>query len=79
MCLAIPMRVVSMEGLTACCDARGIRRDVSLTLLGEDDAAVGDYVLVHVGYALQKITATDAKSRWELFDEITSALDHIDA
>ena len=75
MCLAVPMRIVSREGYRACCEARGVRRDVSLFLLGDQDAAVGDYVLVHVGYAIQKIIAEDAQATWELFDEITSALD----
>ncbi len=79
MCLAVPMLIVSIEGHIACCDARGVRRDVSLTLLGDGEGAVGEYVLVHVGYALQTITVADAQSRWELFDEIAAALDYADA
>ena len=79
MCLAIPMRILSVEGHRACCEAKGVRRDVSLTLLGDEEIAVGDYVLVHVGYAIQTITATDARTTWDLFDEIASALDHAGA
>ncbi len=80
MCLAIPMRVVSlMGGHAALCEARGVRRDVSLFLLSDQIVAVGDYVLVHVGYAIQMISVTDARATWELFDEVAVALDRADA
>lgn len=79
MCLAVPMRIVSMKGHMACCEARGVRRDVSLTLLGDEKVAVGDHVLIHVGYALQRITAAHAKETWDLFDEVNSALGHTSA
>jgi hydrogenase expression/formation protein HypC len=79
MCLAIPMRIVSIQGHKACCEAKGVRRDVSLTLLLDQDVAIGDHVLIHVGYALQLITATDAKLVWDLFDEIVDSPDLADA
>lgn len=75
MCLAFPMQIVSLGGHQACCEAKGVRRDVSLTLLGDRPVAIGDHVLVHVGYAIQTISEADAKSAWELFDEIAEALD----
>jgi hydrogenase expression/formation protein HypC len=68
------MRILSRDGHMASCEARGVRRDVSLTLLGDQGVAIGDYVLVHVGYALQTIGAADAQATWELFDDITAAL-----
>jgi hydrogenase expression/formation protein HypC len=73
------MRIVSRDGHMAHCEARGVRRDVSLTLLGDQDVAVGDYVLVHVGYALQTIGAEDAQVTWALFDDIGAALYPADA
>ena len=79
MCLAVPMRIVSRDGHMAHCEARGVRRDVSLTLLGDQDVALGDYVLVHVGYALQTIGAADAQATWALFDDIGAALYPADA
>jgi hydrogenase expression/formation protein HypC len=75
MCLAVPMRIVSVQGHLACCEARGVQREVSLTLLGDAPAGVGDYVLIHVGYAIQIITAADADTTWMLFDEIAAQLD----
>lgn len=76
MCLAVPMQIVTMTGYTACCEARGVRRDASLTLLHDQPIALGDHVLVHVGYAIQTITAADARVTWDLFDEVSLALDH---
>ncbi|MGD2062414.1 MAG: HypC/HybG/HupF family hydrogenase formation chaperone [Nitrospirota bacterium] len=70
MCLAIPMQVVAVDGFTARCAAKGVERDVSLFLMQEDPVAVGDYVMVHVGYAIQKVAEADALYSWELFDEI---------
>lgn len=69
MCLAIPMQIRSIDGFVARCEARGVERDVSLFMLQDEEPAIGDHVLVHVGYAIQKITPEDAKSTWELFDE----------
>ena len=73
MCLGIPMQVIEIDGFVANCEAKGIRRDVSLFMLEEGEVAVGDYVMVHVGYAIQKMTPQEARSAWELFDEVLSA------
>jgi len=73
------MRIISRNGHMASCEARGVRRDVSLTLLGDQAVVVGDHVLVHVGYALQTITAADAQATWALFDDISAALYPADA
>lgn len=69
MCLAIPMQISQIDGYSACCTAKGVQRDASLFLLQDDDIQVGDYVLIHVGYAIQKITEQEAMSSWELFDQ----------
>jgi len=60
MCLTVPMRIVSVVGQIACCEAGGTRRDVNLALLADTYMAVGDHVLVHAGCALQRVTAIDA-------------------
>lgn len=70
MCLAIPMQVKSIEEFQCRCEARGIERQVSLFMMQGEDISPGDFVLVHVGYAIQKISATDAAESWQLFDEI---------
>lgn len=73
MCLAVPMRIKSIDNFQCTCEARGIEREVSLFLLQGEDLAPGDHVLVHVGYAIQKISETAADSSWQLFDEILAA------
>ncbi|TDY00060.1 HypC/HybG/HupF family hydrogenase formation chaperone [Thiohalophilus thiocyanatoxydans] len=73
MCLGIPMQIVEINGYTARCEAKGVERDISLFMLQDDAVEPGDYVMVHVGYAIQKISEQDARSSWELFDEILAA------
>ena len=73
MCLGIPMQVVAIEGYLARCSAKGVERDVSLFLLQDDRPAIGEYVMVHVGYAIQKMTPQEARSAWELYDEVLAA------
>jgi hydrogenase expression/formation protein HypC len=75
MCLAVPMEIKNIDGYMARCEAKGIERDVSLFMLQEELPAVGDFVIVHVGYAIQKISQEEAHSSWELFDEILTELE----
>ena len=70
MCLGIPMQVKEIDGFMARCEASGVERQVSLFMLSENAVQSGDYVLVHVGYAIQKMTAEEARSAWEFYDEI---------
>ncbi|MEI6146715.1 MAG: HypC/HybG/HupF family hydrogenase formation chaperone [Methylococcales bacterium] len=72
MCLAVPMQITHIDGDNAHCVAKGIERDVSLLLLEDDDIKLGDHVLIHVGYALQKISADEAVSTWELLDQMSA-------
>jgi len=70
MCLAVPMRVMAIEGFLARCEAKGIERTVSLLLLQHEAVSEGDQVLIHAGYAIEKISEEEARSAWELFDEM---------
>jgi hydrogenase expression/formation protein HypC len=70
MCLGIPMQIREIDGFVARCEAKGVERDVSLFMMQHEAPAVGDYVLVHVGYAIQKITPQEARTAWELFDQM---------
>lgn len=69
MCLAIPARI---EELTtpgnAIVNLGGVRKEISLALV--DDAAIGEYVIVHVGYALQKLDQEEAERTLQLFAEM---------
>lgn len=70
MCLGIPMQVVEIKGFEARCAARGIERQVNLFLLQDEPITPGDHVLVHIGYAIQKLDEDDARDRWEVLDQM---------
>jgi hydrogenase expression/formation protein HypC len=68
MCLGIPMQIKSIDGFVANCEAKGVQREVSLFMMQDEDFSIDDYVVVHVGYAIQKITPTEARTAWEMYD-----------
>jgi len=70
MCLAIPVRVVSIEGDEAETEVAGVRRQVSIALTPE--VKVGDYVLLHTGYAIGVMDETEAEETLKLLEEIAS-------
>ncbi|MCB1899539.1 HypC/HybG/HupF family hydrogenase formation chaperone [Cognatazoarcus halotolerans] len=68
MCLAIPARVVELlDGDNARIDLGGVLKEISLALV--EDVAEGDYVIVHVGYALSKLDTDEAERTLALFAE----------
>ena len=73
MCLGIPMQIKQIDGFNARCEAKGIERDVSLFMLQHEPLQDGDFVIVHVGYAIQKVTAEEAATAWEVYDEMLAA------
>ena len=64
MCLAIPSIITKIENEMAVIDVDGVQREASLLLLA--DAQVGDYVIVHAGFAIQKLDEAAAKETLEL-------------
>ncbi|MFC1722502.1 HypC/HybG/HupF family hydrogenase formation chaperone [Nanoarchaeota archaeon] len=71
MCLAVPGKVVSIDQDTAIIDYQGIQKEANISLTG---CHIGDYVLVHVGFAIQVIDAERAKETYRLLDEIDERL-----
>jgi hydrogenase expression/formation protein HypC len=67
------MQIKSIEGYTARCEAKGVERDVSLFMMQEETLNIDDFVVVHVGYAIQKISAEEAQTAWELYDQMLQA------
>jgi hydrogenase expression/formation protein HypC len=59
MCLGVPMQVKTIENDMAICEIDGVRRDASLMMI--DDVEVGDYVLIHAGFAIEKIDEEEAR------------------
>ncbi len=68
MCLAVPVKVVFIEGDEAETEIGGVRRRVSVALTPE--VKVGDYVLLHTGYAIGVVDEVEAKETLKLFEEI---------
>jgi hydrogenase expression/formation protein HypC len=69
MCLAVPSKIIRVKNSTATIDVYGAQRDISLLLL-EDEVNIGDYVLVHAGFAIQKIQKDIAEETLGLFKKI---------
>lgn len=74
MCLAVPSRIVEIDNLLATVDVYGARKEISLLLLPEE-AKIGDYVLVHAGFAIQKVDEEAAKDTLNLLKEIAEAVE----
>ncbi len=71
MCLAVPMEIVEIADGVASCEVDGVRREASLMML--EDAAVGDYVLIHAGFAIEKIDPEEARKTLDVFREVLDA------
>ena len=68
MCLAIPGEIVEMEGEHATVDFGGTKSKVNITFI--PDLKEGDYVIVHVGYAIQKMSKDEAEESLKLINEV---------
>lgn len=73
MCLAIPSKVIEMDGLRAVVDVYGAQREISLMVMPEE-VALGDYVLVHAGFAIQKVDEAAALDALNLISTIIDEL-----
>jgi len=71
MCLGIPGKVLEVEKNVAKVDVGGLLRDVSLDLC--PDVSVGEYVLIHTGFAIQKVDEEEAKETLELLRQLAEA------
>ena len=73
MCLAIPAQVIEIsDAETAVVEVGGICKAISTALL--DEVAVGDYVIVHVGYALERLNVAEAEETLRLFAELAASV-----
>ena len=77
MCLAIPSRITKIENNMATIDVEGVQREASLLLL--EDAQVGDYVIVHAGFAIQKLDEAAARETLDLLREAIAAVEKREA
>jgi hydrogenase expression/formation protein HypC len=68
MCLGVPMQVMSIDGEMAVCEIDGVRREASLMMV--DGIAIGDFVIIHAGFAIEKLDEEDARETLQLFREL---------
>ena len=71
MCLSIPAKIIEINGATGIADCDGNKVEVNLSLLKE--IQIGDYVLVHAGFAIQKYEPADARETLALWEELKNA------
>jgi hydrogenase expression/formation protein HypC len=64
------MQIVEIDGFTARCEAKGVKREVNLFLMQHESLAPGDFVMVHLGYAREKMSEPEARSAWALYDQL---------
>ena len=68
MCLGVPMQVMSIDGEMAVCEIDGVRREASLMMV--DGIAIGDFVVIHAGFAIEKLDEEDARETLQIFREL---------
>jgi hydrogenase expression/formation protein HypC len=67
------MQIRSVDGLLARCEAKGVEREANLLMLEHERPEVGDFVVVHLGYAVDKVSAEEAAAAWDVYDQILAA------
>jgi len=77
MCLSIPSKVtkIDKEMNSATVDTMGVSREASLDLMEEGSVEIGDYVLIHIGFIMNKIDEVDALSSLEAFEDVLAIMD----
>jgi hydrogenase expression/formation protein HypC len=71
MCLAIPMEIIEINGNEAVAEAGGIRKEVRLDLI--ESAKIGDFILIHTGYAIERLDPAEARETLELIKQVYRA------
>jgi len=75
MCVGVPMQIVEINYPSGIAEAKGVKREIGLQLLPEDQVKIGDHVIVHVGFAIEKVDKKQADEIWETLDEILRVMD----
>ena len=70
MCFGIPMQIQSIDGFRALCTAKGVEREANLFMIQHEQPSVGDYVVVHLGHAISRVSGAEAAAAWEVYDQM---------
>ena len=74
MCLGVPMQVVSIDGTDIVAEIDGVKREASLMIL-DDEVSVGDFVIVHAGFAISKLDEQEARETLQMMRDVFSLED----
>ncbi len=69
------MQIKAIDGFTARCEAKGVERDVSLFMLQHEALQPGDFVITHLGHAIQRVEPQEAAAAWEIYDEMLAKIE----
>lgn len=75
MCVGVPMKMIEINYPSGTAEAKGVKRNIGLQLLPEEEIRIGDYVIVHVGFAIEKLDKKQADEIWKALDEILKVMD----
>lgn len=75
MCVGVPMQLVEINYPSGVAEAKGVKRDIGLQLLLEDELEIGDHVIVHVGFAIEKVDKARSDEIWEALEEVLAMMD----
>ena len=75
MCVGVPMQLIEINYPSGVAEAKGVKRDIGLQLLAEDVLEIGDHVIVHVGFAIEKVDKARADEIWEALEEVLAMMD----
>jgi len=73
MCLAVPMKIIEMNAPEAVVELGGVRRRIHLALLATENLKIGDYVIVHAGFAIQKMDKREALETLKILEQMADA------
>ena len=76
MCVGVPMQVISRDGDDIVAEVDGVRRSASLMMLG-DEVKVGDFLIIHAGFAIAKLDEAEARETLKLMREVFSEEDMV--
>lgn len=75
MCLAIPLKIVELDGVRAVGEAMGMRREMRVDFI--DEPKLGEYVIVHAGFAIERLGQQQALENLEAWEEVADAITHL--
>ena len=76
MCLGIPMKILKIDGERALADLSGVKKEISIQLM--ESVKLGDYVIVHAGFAIEKLSESEARETLKLLKELAEFNDNLE-